>query len=201
MLLTLSFQSALLVSRYALVVIATLVVGILLEDFCRKLGDRLPPGPKGPPVIGNILQIPAESPGLKMKEWAQQFGEMMTLRMGRRDFVYLNSSRVVQDILVKRAGQTSGRPRQPLAMDLLSGGNRIVLMQYGERWRKLRKIMHSMLSITAVQKWAPYQEVETRQLLHYYLHNPDGFYKHNGLYANSGTCNYCPAFRFFSLLG
>ena len=192
----LSVQHALLILQSVLVGLAALVVALVLEDYYRKSRDRLPPGPKGFPILGNLPQIPAESPGHQMKKWAEEHGEMMTLRMGRRNFIFLNSSRVIQDILIKRAGQTSGRPRQPLAMDLLSGGNRIVLMQYGERWRKLRKIMHSMLSITAVQKWASYQDVESRQMLYYYLHNPDGYFKHNGFYANSGTPLYFRDFDF-----
>lgn len=41
----------------------------------RKAGAKTLPGPKGLPVIGNLKQIPAQKPWVKLKEWADEYGE------------------------------------------------------------------------------------------------------------------------------
>lgn len=40
----------------------------------RKGGAKTLPGPKGLPVIGNLKQIPAQKPWVKLKEWADEYG-------------------------------------------------------------------------------------------------------------------------------
>ena len=66
------------------------------------------------------------------------------LRLGGKDLIYLNSSRVVSEILEKRSGITSSREPLPMVMDLVSGGYRINLMPYTQRWRNSRKLVHQV---------------------------------------------------------
>lgn len=100
--------------------------------------------------------------------------------------VFLNSSRVVNDLLEKRAGIYSSRPYRPLCQDIMSGGARMVLMPYGERWRNQRKIMHSILNgRQEITKFAPYQELEAKQLVYEYLNSPQEFHRCNQRYSNS----------------
>ena len=35
----------------------------------------LPPGPKGWPIIGNMLQLPKSRPWVKMEEWTREYGK------------------------------------------------------------------------------------------------------------------------------
>lgn len=72
-----------------------------------------------------------------------------------------------------------------MATDILSRGNRIVLMPYGERWRALRKIMHTILSKQQNTVFSPFQDIESKHLLHDYLHTPDKWYLPNQRFANS----------------
>ena len=68
----------------------------------------------------------------------------MHLRMTGTDLIYLNSSRVVTEILEKRSSITSSRPHQPMAGDLVSRGSRILMMPYNDRWRLSRKLAHQV---------------------------------------------------------
>jgi hypothetical protein len=60
--------------------------------------------------------------------------------MGGVKWVFLNTSKVTDDLLEKRSAIYSSRPDFPMTQDIISGGNRIVLMKYSDRWRSLRKV-------------------------------------------------------------
>jgi hypothetical protein len=47
--------------------------------------------------------------------------------------------------------------------------------------------MHQLLTTKQAESYRPFQDLESRQLMWDYLHNPDSFYLHNARYANSGT--------------
>jgi len=64
----------------------------------------------------------------------------MTLYMGGVRWVFLNKKSIVDDLLDKRSAIYSSRPDFPMTGDIISGGNRIVLMKYTDRWRSLRKV-------------------------------------------------------------
>ena len=54
-----------------------LAVGLLLARFVNKTSKAkqpFPPGPKGIPLIGNILQINSERPWITYSKWCRQHG-------------------------------------------------------------------------------------------------------------------------------
>jgi Cytochrome P450 len=109
-----------------------------------------------------------------------------TIKLGSQTWVFLNSSRTVTDLLERRAAIYCSRPPFPMTQDIVSGGGRIVLMPYGDRWRILRKIMHQILSTRQEKMYQGYQDLESKQMLWDYLHTPEAWYLHNGRYSNSG---------------
>ena len=137
------------------------------------------------PLLGVAHRMPVSHAGPLISEWAEKYGEMMTLKLGGTKWVFLNSSRVVREILERRSAITSSRPSFPLLQGILSDGKRMVLMGYTDTWRNIRKIMHQLLTSKQAETYRPYQDTESKQLLWDYLHEPDKFYLHNGRYANS----------------
>ncbi|KAH8170103.1 cytochrome p450 domain-containing protein [Sarocladium implicatum] len=84
-----------------------------------------------------------------------------TVQLGENTWVFLNSSRVVRDLLEKRAAIYCSRPPSPLTNDIMSGGTRLK------------------------DVFMPYQDVESKQLVWEYLHAPERWHVANGRYANS----------------
>ncbi len=109
-----------------------------------------------------------------------------TLNIGGRRLVYLNSSRVVTDLLEKRAAIYSSRPYRPMMGEIMSGGARIVFMGYTDKWRNQRKIMHSILNgQQAEKKFVPFQDLEAKQLVYEIYKEPENFHKASQRFSNS----------------
>jgi hypothetical protein len=109
---------------------------------------KLPPGPRGYPIIGNILEMKAGQ-WLKFAEWQKKYGQFVPLilflpisedRPG--DLIYLNaagqpivvinSQKVAVELLDRRAAIYSDRPINVITCDIMSGGLLIGLARYGE---------------------------------------------------------------------
>ena len=61
----------------------------------------------------------------------------------------------------------------------------MVIQPYGPQWRSIRKIMHSILNIKNATTFAPFQELESKQLMYEVLQKSDKWYLANQRFANS----------------
>lgn len=145
------------------------------------------PGPKGFPIIGNTLQL-GPYPQQQLRKWAAMFGDIYKVQIGLQNWVFLNSPAAVKDILDKQSAITSGRPPMPVVSDLVSGGQRFLLMTYTPTWRKLRAIVHKLLTPKSSDTFKPSQEFESKQLIYDILtdnEDQESFYLHVRRYTTS----------------
>ncbi|KAI2610578.1 cytochrome P450 [Hypoxylon sp. NC1633] len=149
---------------------------------------KMPPGPPGQPVVGNLLQMfQARRNPRAFSEWLVSlvpYGEMVTLQMGSQTWVLLNSDRVVNELIAKRGKITNERPYMPVASGLVSNGKRTVIRQE-EEWKEGRRVMHQLLSGSNLKVYAGMQELESIDMLRLYLHQPDLWFAHNFRYSTS----------------
>ena len=54
-----------------------LLIGAILKRFSQSA--PLPPGPRGLPIVGNVLDMPSSHEWLKFAEWKDKYGEFYTL--------------------------------------------------------------------------------------------------------------------------
>ncbi|KAI9689255.1 MAG: hypothetical protein M1820_010186 [Bogoriella megaspora] len=148
---------------------------------------RLPPGPAGTPVVGNLLQFFEARDAGNLAAYLRglgDYGEMTTLHMGSRTWVLLNGNRVIFDIIVKHGKITTERPYMPVASGLVSNNMRTVVRQTAQ-WMEGRRVMHHLLSGSVLRTYGDWQECESIRLLHAYLDEPHAWYAHHYRYATA----------------
>ncbi|KAF8487321.1 cytochrome P450 [Russula ochroleuca] len=120
---------------------------------------KLPPGPRGYPIIGNLLDVGAGK-WLKYTEWHKKYGDLIYLNAAGQPVVIINSQKAAVALFDRRAEIYSDRPRNIAACDIMTGGLHIVLAGYGEIWRRLRKAANEGLSKSSVKGFHETQMTE-----------------------------------------
>ncbi|KAI3393066.1 hypothetical protein diail_4775 [Diaporthe ilicicola] len=180
---------------YTIFIPLLIVITIIFQ--LRNVGRRpknLPPGPPTMPIIGNMHQIPHEHPHVQFKKWAEEYGPIYSVILGTKVLIVLSSDQVIKDLLDKRSGIYSSRTDVYLG-NVVSNWLRVVLMKYGEQWRMVRKIMHSVLHLSASKGYVPYQDLESKQMLKGILDEPNLFSAHIRRFTNSLTTQIIFGFR------
>lgn len=177
------------ITHQGLLLLGVLAIILWLSLITREKippGFKRVPGPRGLLLIGNAHQISSQPQG-QFRAWALEYGEVFRIKLGWETWIFVNSPEAVKEIFDKKSALTSGRPPAPVA-DLISNGKRILLMTYSPTWRKLRAIIHSLLTPKMSDTFQPIQEFEAKQLLHD-IHtdnaNLERFYDHIRRYTTS----------------
>ncbi len=108
----LSPSAVIAVARHNLTLVSSVVAClaiVLTVRYFQSPWRKLPPGPKGLPFLGNVLQMRSKQ-WLNFMKWKQEFG---------------------QRSLDRRAGIYSDRPRNIVAAEILCGGMAMVFQNYG----------------------------------------------------------------------
>jgi len=122
--------------------------------------------------------MPNDDLHLQLQKWAHKYGPIYSLILGTQILIILSSPEAIKELLDKRSNIYSSRPNLYISQNLISGGNRMVLMKYDERWRMIRKMCHSLLNVQAARTYVPYQLLESKQMLNDLLDTPDDFVNH-----------------------
>ncbi|KAJ7101797.1 cytochrome P450 [Mycena epipterygia] len=163
----------LLERRWALVLGLSVVV---FSHYIRKKRiPPLPPGPRGLPLLGNILDVPYEEQWRKFAEIGEVWGDLASLTIFGQALIIINSVKVAEDLLDVRGAIFSDRPVIPMGGELMGFNNALSLSQYGVRVRTERKIFHQLFgSQAAIRQFVPLVSSEICKLLQNILSNPDG---------------------------
>ncbi|KAJ3724070.1 cytochrome P450 [Lentinula raphanica] len=142
-----------------------------------RLRSKLPPGPPGLPILGNVLQLPRSQPWLTFDNWTKQYGPIFYLNIAGQDTIVLGRHKAATDLLDRRANAYSDRP-ELVVPNLLTGGMHWLLGQADELWRRQRRLAHEALSPQAAKDYFPYQETESVILIDQLLTDPENFLEH-----------------------
>ncbi|KAH9476395.1 Cytochrome P450 monooxygenase [Psilocybe cubensis] len=169
-----------------LVAIFILITWLLFK--LSRIGKRaanLPPGPPTVPLLGNIHLLPTRFSFVKFTEWAKEYGGIMSLKVASGTIIVLSDMQSVKDILDDRSSETAFRPSLHAA-DVVTEKKYIPLANPDNHvWRMGRRAIQPLVSHQAVQEYLPVAELETTQLLHDIIHNPDGLCHHISRYTFS----------------
>ncbi|KAK8962644.1 Flavonoid 3'-monooxygenase [Platanthera guangdongensis] len=104
----------------------------------RKTKLPLPPGPKGSPILGNLLQL-GPKPHETIYTLSKSYGPLVSLRFGSVDMIIVNSAAAAAGIL-RNDNNFSSRPSSTSVKYIAYNHQDLIFAHYGARWRMLRKI-------------------------------------------------------------
>ncbi len=108
-----------------------------------------------------------------------RLGDISSVTVLGQTIVILNSAQAAVDVLDKKSAIYSDRPVLQMGGELIGWKNTLVLLPYGDRFRRFRKIFHSLIGSPATMKqYQPAEELETRRFLRRVLAKPEALATH-----------------------
>ncbi|PFH47987.1 hypothetical protein AMATHDRAFT_66464 [Amanita thiersii Skay4041] len=134
----------------------------------------LPPGPKGWPIIGNLLDMPPKFEWMKYHEWCKEYdSDIIYLNIAGLSVIVLDTPEATTELLERRSSIYSDRPRLPMINELMGWDFNFGFMGYGERWRSQRRLMHQIFHPTAARSFRPHSLKAAHGLLRRFLEKSD----------------------------
>ncbi|OCH93084.1 CyP450 monooxygenase [Obba rivulosa] len=137
----------------------------------------LPPGPKGLPIIGSALDIPATHAWRAYTQWAKQYGDVIHMNALGQSIIILSSNKAINDLIEKRAINYSDRVQQEMAT-IMGWRWSFGLMVYGPVWKRYRRSFHQNFNSTVVHGFQPVHIEWSRKLLQALYREPAQFMYH-----------------------
>ncbi|KAL5478389.1 hypothetical protein ACEPAI_2573 [Sanghuangporus weigelae] len=162
----------------AAAVVCALACIKLLRSWSRNRNKPpLPPGPKGLPLIGNVLDMPEVEEWEAVRKWSETYGPIIYLNIFGTSYIFLNSYEAAVELFEKRGAKYSSRPRMVM-MELEGWSSWLpVVMPYGDMVRRSRQLFHRFLGPSAVGDYYELQEQSTQRMLKRLLKTPDKYFE------------------------
>eukprot|EP01018_Ginkgo_biloba_P006202 Gb_19800 [translate_table: standard] len=139
------------------------VIGYVISGMRRR--KRLPPGPSGWPVMGN-LPLLGKMPHHSLHRLARQFGPIMYLKLGTTHTVVASSPGIAKEFLKTNDANFANRPGNAGAKYMAYDSNDLVWAPYGPRWRMLRKVCNiHLFAGKALDDFQAVREEEVRLMV------------------------------------
>ena len=105
--------------------------------------NKLPPGPKPWPIIGNLPEMLANKPAFR---WIHKLvnelnTDIMCICLASVHVIAINCPVIAREFLMKQDAAFASRPTS-MSTDLVSSGYlTTALVPFGEQWKKMKKIV------------------------------------------------------------
>ncbi|KAF5183664.1 Cytochrome p450 [Thalictrum thalictroides] len=155
-----SFSSSSLSSYFnlsftALIFFISLFLVLLLSRKAKSKQVKLPPGPPGWPVVGNLFQLARSGKEFfqYVRDLQPKYGPIFSLKLGTRTVIIVTSPELAHEALIEKGQVFANRPAEHATRAIFSSNKFTVnSATYGPTWRSLRRNMvQGMLSSTRVK--------------------------------------------------
>ncbi|KAL5497934.1 hypothetical protein ACEPAH_2865 [Sanghuangporus vaninii] len=144
----------------------------------RANGFPLPPGPKGLPIIGNVLDMPGSNEWETARQWGEKYGDIVYIKNFGTRYVFINSYDIAFELFEKRGNFYSSRPQNTM-IDLEGWSQWFTsVMPYGDELRKSRQYINKFFHKTLTPDHYEVQTQSTHKFLLRLLESPDDFREH-----------------------
>lgn len=132
------------------------------------------------------MSVYSELDNYRFTEWAKQYGGLYTLKIGSGTMAVITDRRIVKELIDKKSNITSDRPPSFVSHDLITKGDHLLIMHYGNKWRTFRRLMHQSLMESVVESdHIRIIDAEAVQLVRDYMLHPDDHMLHPKRFSNS----------------
>ncbi|KAL5043370.1 hypothetical protein BDW71DRAFT_121582 [Aspergillus fruticulosus] len=160
-----------------------LILLLVTRDWIRRPSPSVPnglrelPGPKGYPLIGNLLDIPTAHSYLAFHSLSRTYGPIFKLNIFGSTHVIISSAKIADDLMARRGGIYSDRGSLHMVRLVTGGGDVLAASSAedyvgpaGERgsggyWRRGRRFSAAMLTPKMAGAWEPFQEESAMKMV------------------------------------
>ncbi|KAI0261388.1 cytochrome P450 [Gloeopeniophorella convolvens] len=154
------------------------LLGLLVISWAFHRRRRLPPGPYGLPLLGNVIGLPKEYEWLHWAKFKDTYGPVSSVCIMGQPIILLNSLKACEDLLEKRSSVYSGRPVLQFAGEMIGWNLQMILSPYNDHFRSMRKLVARHIGTNvAITKFRPIQQLEMRYFLARVCEDPENFLK------------------------
>lgn len=151
---------------YSVLLGSTVIIFLLFDVWRTKTYCRLPPGPPGWPILGNLLQV-GNKPNESFFQLAIKYGPLMTVSLGMKTTVVVSSSAMAKEILKTHDHILSGRMLTEAAKALSHYKTSIVFGQLGSHWRMLRRVsINELFSVKRLEALQHVRRDQVNRMIH-----------------------------------
>ncbi|EPS99982.1 hypothetical protein FOMPIDRAFT_1123320 [Fomitopsis schrenkii] len=163
-----------------LLVALALLLCLVLRSVLRREAVPLPPGPKGLPFIGNILQMPRAHIERGFAKLSEKYGDLIYMEVLGHRMIVINSQNIARDLLEKRGARYSNRPRMVRLNEVIGWDPSLPTLQYKtESFRRQRRWLRGTFGDKqAVRQFSALQQREVCVLLLGMINTPDDYAMH-----------------------
>jgi cytochrome P450 len=120
------------------------------------------PGPRGLPLVGNLLQLKVTQIHTVLEHWADTYGPLYTFRLGRKPVVVIAEPALIHAVLRHRP--ETYRRLGTIASVLEEVGGNGVFAAEGAPWRRQRRVVAQALTMPQLRQCLPTLTTVTARL-------------------------------------
>ncbi|KAL5845250.1 hypothetical protein ACOSQ4_011208 [Xanthoceras sorbifolium] len=130
-------------------------------------GVRLPPGPRGLPLIGNLHQIDNSRLHQCLWKLSKEYGpDLVSLRLGFVPTLVVSTAKMAKEVMKTHDLQFCSRPSLLGQQKLSYNGLDLAFAPYNDYYREMRKLcVVNFLNPNRVQRFRPIREDEVSRLI------------------------------------
>lgn len=161
-----------------------IVVGVIAWARRRKPESDLPLPPSPPTWRLGGHFLPRHHSSLTIAGWIDEYGPLITIRSKFERIIIIGRYKAAVDIMENQGKLTADRPRMIAAGEVFGGGMGIGFAYWGDRFRRMRRALHTHLQPKAAAAYQPLQMSHAKDTVLGILDDPHGdFQKHVITYA------------------
>ncbi|OIT02525.1 cytochrome p450 cyp736a12 [Nicotiana attenuata] len=143
---------------------------LLLQQLQKKLSTKkkkLPPGPRGLPLLGNLHMV-GENLHQDLYKIAKKYGPIMTIRFGLVPVIVASSPHAAEQFLKTHDLVFASRPYNEVPQYMFYERRNLVSAKYGPYWRNMRKLCTlQLLSNAKIHQFQPMRKQELGILVNF----------------------------------